>query len=139
MAEKQLDPTTCYNFSFFKEIMKELRRVDDNIVPRLNSTDVHSETACADFFKQLAGAYEKREKAINYCLKVMDDEIQKKNKLLEEDPDDYDTRSSVFTDESKRRMIANELVVEDIVRDRTLQVFKNKCRVFDTSSLSLKA
>lgn len=50
--------------------MKELRRVDDNIIPRLNSTDTHSEKACADFFKELADAYSKREQAVNYCLKV---------------------------------------------------------------------
>lgn len=92
---------------------------------------------------------------------VMDEQIEKKNKLLEEDPDDFDTKSSLFTDESKvrmqwnskatervcklfllfrqRRMIANELVVEDIVRERSLQVFRSKCKVFDTSSLELKS
>ena len=36
-------------------------------------------------------------------------------------------------------MIANELVVEDIVRARSLQVFKTKCKIFDTSSLELKS
>ncbi|KAL1932809.1 hypothetical protein VTP01DRAFT_8487 [Rhizomucor pusillus] len=139
MAEKSLSPSTCYNLSFFKEIMKELRRVDDNIIPRLNSTDTHSQKACGQFFAELAEAYKKREEAVNYCLKVMDEQIEKKNKLLEEDPDDFDTKSSLFTDESKRRMIANELVVEDIVRERSLQVFRSKCKVFDTSSLELKS
>lgn len=50
--------------------MKELRRVDDNIIPRMNATDTHSEKACGQFFHQLAEAYQKRETAINYCLKV---------------------------------------------------------------------
>ncbi|KAI9025348.1 caffeine-induced death protein 2 [Phycomyces nitens] len=139
MAEKELNQNTCFNFSFFKDMMKELRRVDDNIVPRLNSTDTHSETACADFFKQLSTAYAKREHAINYCLKTMDDVIDSKYKKLQEDPDDYDTQSSLYSDESKRRMVANELMVEDIVRERTLQVFKSKCRIFDTSSLTIKS
>ncbi|KAI9490781.1 caffeine-induced death protein 2 [Zychaea mexicana] len=138
MAEKQLNPSTCYNLSFFKEIMKELRRVDDNIIPRMNSTDTHSEKACGEFFSQLAQSYRKRENAVDYCLKVMDEQIEKKTKLLEEDPDDYETKSSLFSDETKRRMIANELVVEDIVRARSLQVFKTKCKVFDTSSLEVK-
>lgn len=35
-------------------------------------------------------------------------------------------------------MIVNELIVEDIVRERTIQVFKTKCRVFDVSSLQTK-
>ncbi|CAO3650293.1 unnamed protein product [Cunninghamella blakesleeana] len=138
MSDKPLNPSTCYNLSFFKEIMKELRRVDDNIIPRLNSTDTHSEGACADFFKQLSSAYRKREQAVDYCLKVIDAEIEAKNKKLQEDPDDYEVQSGLFSDETKRRMVANELVVEDIVRERTIQVFKSKCRVFDVSSLQTK-
>lgn len=31
----------------------------------------------------------------------MDEQIAKKIKLLEEDPDDYDTQSSLFSDETK--------------------------------------
>lgn len=31
----------------------------------------------------------------------MDEQIEKKNKILEEDPDDFETKSSLFTDESK--------------------------------------
>jgi hypothetical protein len=141
-------------------MMKELRRVDDNIILGLNSTDTHSENACGEFFNRLATAYRKREQAVDYCLKVMDDEIDRKTILLQQDPDDYDTQSSIFSDETKvkaplclhnlhvsdlcllfsqqRRMIANELVVEGIVRDRTLQIFKSKCRVFDVSSLQTK-
>ncbi|CAO3653063.1 unnamed protein product [Cunninghamella echinulata] len=138
MSDKALNPSTCSNFSFFKDMMKELRKVDDNIILRLNSTDTHSENACGDFFKQLSSAYRKREEAVDYCLKVLDTEIEAKNKKLQEDPDDYDVQTGLFSDETKRRMIANELIVEDIVRERTIQVFKTKCRVFDVSSLQTK-
>lgn len=31
----------------------------------------------------------------------MDEQIEKKNKKLEEDPDDFDTKSSLFTAESQ--------------------------------------
>ena len=31
----------------------------------------------------------------------MDEQIGKKTKLLEEDPDDFDTKSSLFSDETK--------------------------------------
>ena len=55
----------------FIEIMKELRRVDDNIIPRMNMTDTHSEKACGEFFSQLAESYRKRENAVDYCLKVL--------------------------------------------------------------------
>lgn len=51
-------------------MMKEYRRVDDNIILRMNTTDTHSEAGCGEFFKQLADAYQKREDTVNYCLKV---------------------------------------------------------------------
>lgn len=37
------------------------------------------------------------------------------------------------TNIKKRRMINNEFTVEDIVRERSLTVFKNKCRIFHIS------
>lgn len=85
--------------------MKELRRVDDNIILGLNSTDTHSENACGEFFTRLATAYQKREGAVDYCLKVMDSEIDRKSALLQQDPDDLDIQSSLFGDETKVRRI----------------------------------
>ncbi|KAG0749468.1 hypothetical protein G6F57_003346 [Rhizopus arrhizus] len=115
--------------------MKELRKVDDNVINRLNSTSTQTEGACANFFKQMSEAYMTRDETINYCLKLMDDELDKKNKKLQEDPDDFDVKNSIFTQESIRQSISNERFVEEIVRERTLQVFKTKCRLVDTSSL----
>lgn len=50
--------------------MKELRRVDDNAINRLNSTSTQADSVCSDFFKQISEAYAKRDEAIDYCLKV---------------------------------------------------------------------
>ncbi|KAG2193347.1 caffeine-induced death protein 2 [Mucor mucedo] len=135
MSSKELSPATCFNFSFFKDFMKELRRVDDNVINRLNSNGTHAEGVCSDFFKQMTEAYAKRDEAINYCLKLMDEDLDKKNRKLQEDPDDFEVKNSIFTQESVRQSISNERYVEEIIRDRTLQVFKNKCRAFDTTSL----
>ncbi|KAI8336195.1 caffeine-induced death protein 2 [Chlamydoabsidia padenii] len=138
MSDKPLIPSTCFNFSFFKEMMNELRRVDDNIILGLNSTNTHSEHACGDFFNRLATSYKRREDAVDYCLKVMDSEIDRKSSLLQQDPDDLDIQSDLFADETKRRLIDNEMIVEGIVRDRTLEVFKSKCRIFDITPLQPK-
>ncbi|ORX89244.1 hypothetical protein K493DRAFT_410551 [Basidiobolus meristosporus CBS 931.73] len=129
MAEEQtLNPNLCYNLTYFKDLMKGLRKIDDNIMLQMNTTNIHSEDSCATFFGQLSEAYKKREHTIQYCLKVMDEELAMKQKELHDDPDDYDVRDSIYTTESQRRMIHNELVVEDIVRDRSLKVFREKCR-----------
>ena len=54
----------------FVDKMREMRRIDDNIMLRLNATDTHSKESCAGFFKQLADAYTKRQHAIDTCLQV---------------------------------------------------------------------
>ncbi|KAI8639568.1 caffeine-induced death protein 2 [Parasitella parasitica] len=133
--KRELTPSICFNFSFFKDFMKEFRKVDDNIINRLNSTSTQSEGVCGEFFKQMSEAYAQRDQAIDYCLKLMDEELDKKNKKLQEDPDDFDVKNSIFTQESMRQSVSNERYVEEIIRERTLQVFKNKCRAFDVSSL----
>ncbi|CAG8474696.1 327_t:CDS:2 [Paraglomus occultum] len=112
------------------DLMKEYRKIDDNIMLRMNTTDTHSETSCKEFFKHLSEAYARREKAIDSCLKILDARLEKQQKIIEDDPYNSDVKNQIFVDETKRRMIANEYVVEDIVRERSLTVFKNKCRKF---------
>ena len=54
-----------------KDIMKDMRKVDNNIILKTQFHQTQIEKcACADFFKQLAEAYKKREDAVNYCLQV---------------------------------------------------------------------
>ncbi|CAO0802156.1 unnamed protein product [Mucor circinelloides] len=133
--KRELTPSICFNFSFFKDFMKEFRKVDDNIINRLNSTSTQAEGVCGEFFKQMSEAYAQRDQAIDYCLKLMDEDLDKKNRKLQEDPDDFDIKNSIFTQESMRQSVSNERYVEEIIRERTLQVFKNKCRAFDVTSL----
>lgn len=106
--------------------MKEFRKVDDNIINRLNSTSTQAEGVCGEFFKQMSEAYAQRDQAIDYCLKVcrmkedalrvhvwrccgnqlMDEDLDKKNRKLQEDPDDFDIKNSIFTQESMVMYIA---------------------------------
>ncbi|KAF9947818.1 Coiled-coil domain-containing protein 58 [Mortierella alpina] len=123
--------TTCYNLSKFRATMKSFRVLDDNIMLRLNETNTHAEAACASFFKELVAAYQKRDASIKFCLETMDKNIAAKKEKLYQDPDDYTLKDSIMTDESKRQIIANESVVEDIVRGRSLKAFQEKCALFD--------
>ncbi|KAF8968212.1 hypothetical protein BGZ46_010919, partial [Entomortierella lignicola] len=123
--------TTCYNLSKFRATMKSFRVLDDNIMLRLNETNTHDEPACANFFNELVAAYQKRDASIKYCIETMDKNIAAKKQKLYEDPDDYTLKDSIMTDESKRQIIANENVIEDIVRGRSLKAFQEKCALFD--------
>ncbi|KAJ1646314.1 hypothetical protein IWQ61_010214 [Dispira simplex] len=128
---REINRSTCINLSYFKEYLRELRKIDDNIMLRLNRTNTHSQAACADFLQQLAKAYTTREHAIKYCLDVIDEQLEAKSKSLGENPDDYVVKNSLYYDETKRRMIHNETTVEEIVRERSFRVFRDRCRFFD--------
>ncbi|KAJ1972227.1 hypothetical protein H4R35_004794 [Dimargaris xerosporica] len=130
MAQQDITANTCRNLSHFKEYMKELRRLDDNIMIRLNSTNTHSAAACAELFERLSQAYIRREKAINYCLEVLDGQLTAKQQALDHGMGNASARSALYADDTKRRMIANEFTVEDIVRERSLRVFRDRCRLF---------
>ncbi|CAG8496435.1 3370_t:CDS:2 [Ambispora leptoticha] len=60
----------------------------------------------------------------------MDEELIQKQQKYEDDPFNSNLKNEMFVTESKRRMIANETAVEEIVRERSINLFKNKCRLF---------
>jgi len=97
----EVNAETCYNLSYFKDVIREFRKIDDNIILKMNTTNTHSKAACADFFKELADAYQKREYVIDKCLKILDSEMEKKQKALDDDPFDRNLKNQMFVDESK--------------------------------------
>ncbi|KAI9277786.1 hypothetical protein BY458DRAFT_432732 [Sporodiniella umbellata] len=48
----------------------------------------------------MSEAYKKRDETIDYCLKFMDQELDKANKVLQEDPDDFSVKNHIYTQES---------------------------------------
>ncbi|KAJ2365965.1 hypothetical protein IW150_006070 [Coemansia sp. RSA 2607] len=115
--EVEMSVRTCLNMSHFKATMRELRKVDDNIVIRMNTTNTASGDECQAFFRVLQTAYARREHDIAYCLSVLD-------KKLSESP-------RKLSLESQRDWVASERSVENIVRKRTLDVFRSRCKFFE--------
>ncbi|KAJ1921328.1 hypothetical protein H4219_000644 [Mycoemilia scoparia] len=120
----ELDPSICHNISIFRDIMKRLRKVDDNIILQVNNTNSTSPDACRALFEVMANAYTRREEAIRYCTGIIDDDI---NELKAKDKND----SQIYSKEMLKQWVLNERFVEDIVRDRSLSVFKSRCQVFN--------
>ncbi|CAG8745461.1 13648_t:CDS:2, partial [Acaulospora morrowiae] len=115
MNKVEVNPNLCHNLTYFKasfskrgqiishiqlcsyifiDLMKEYRKIDDNIMLRMNTTNTHSEKACAQFFQQLADAYSQREQ-------ILDKGLEEKQKALDDDPYDSDLKNQMFVDESK--------------------------------------
>ncbi|KAJ2604773.1 hypothetical protein H4R99_001597 [Coemansia sp. RSA 1722] len=116
-SDIEINARVCLNMSHFKATMRELRKVDDNIILRMNSTNTASTKECLALFRVLQTAYARREHDISYCLGVL-------NQKLAESP-------KSFLLESQRDWIDNEKSVEDIVRKRSLDVFNSRCKYFD--------
>lgn len=90
------------------DVLKQLRKVDDNIIHQLNSqlsNTPSSEKAqhCSQLFDQLRQAYAKREQLIEGCLKYMDDEIHSLQEKLElsDSRSEETLRESIYSEQGK--------------------------------------
>ncbi|TPX59656.1 hypothetical protein SpCBS45565_g07671 [Spizellomyces sp. 'palustris'] len=130
MMDPTINPSVCEDFSIFKRVLKDLRSLDDNVVPRLNALITRSvdlNKSCRAFYEQLDESYRHRERLISKCKHLTDERIATKRKQLEEQPNDTDLKLSIQADEAKARAINAEFTVEEILRERTSEVFKARC------------
>jgi len=134
-----VSPSTCHDLSLFKELMKEYRKLDDSIVVRLNRTNAQfrdrqrtgetnnlkgnvDDQTCAYMWQQLVENWKRRAEIIEYCVSVVDQP---------NDPSSQRTSSAtMFAEDVKRNQVRNEVVVETIVRQRTLDAFRSRCKYF---------
>ncbi|WFD35835.1 hypothetical protein MCUN1_002703 [Malassezia cuniculi] len=92
---------------------------------------------CAKFWQQLVSVWSGREDAIKYCIATVG---TSRTPTIADDPDlrlDSDARPapavqsrSEQMDEFIERQMRNELAIEQIIRQRSLEAFKERCRAF---------
>ncbi|CAE6439555.1 unnamed protein product [Rhizoctonia solani] len=132
--------------------MKEYRKLDDSVTMRMNRNlaqfrdiDRHrssrsgspqlQDESCLHFWKELVANWENRTEIVNYCVGVVDASMEaKRQSLAGQDPkldENRRTASSLYTDEVKRNQMRNELTVEVIIRQRSLDAFKSRCKFFE--------
>ncbi|KAG1754029.1 caffeine-induced death protein 2-domain-containing protein [Suillus paluster] len=144
-----VSPSTCHNLSVFKDLLREYRRLDDTITMRLNRTNAQfrdrdragtngkgniQDQACAHMWKELVENWKRRTEMINYCVNNVDQSMEGKRKSLTSEEGDAraqrKTQAAMFADEVKRNQVRNELAVEKIVRQRSLDAFESRCQYF---------
>ncbi|KAI0347198.1 hypothetical protein BDW22DRAFT_503602 [Trametopsis cervina] len=142
-------PSTCHNLSLFKDIMSQYRKLDDTIIMSLNRTNAKfrdlerigaskgnvQDQACAHLWKDLVENWTRRTEIVNYCVSVVDQSLEEKRASLQSVDDDPAAQRKIkgllYADEVKRNQFHNELAVEKIVRNRSLQAFNSRCRYFE--------
>ncbi|CAL1700955.1 unnamed protein product [Somion occarium] len=130
--------------------MKEYRKLDDSITMRLNRTTAQfrdrdrlglggketiQDQACAYMWKELVENWKRRTEIIEYCVGVVDKSMEEKKLTLQQESTvpavQRQIQGALYAEEVKRNMIHNELTVEQIVRNRSLDAFRSRCKYFE--------
>ncbi|PSS05376.1 hypothetical protein PHLCEN_2v3865 [Hermanssonia centrifuga] len=132
--------------------MNQYRKLDDSITMRLNRTNAQfrdldrlgvthgnvQDQACAHLWKDLVENWKRRTEIIEYCVTVVDQSKEEKQESLEktdaEPSAQRKIRAELYSEQVKRNQINNELSVEKIVRNRSLDAFRSRCKFFEPPS-----
>ncbi|CAG0904301.1 unnamed protein product [Darwinula stevensoni] len=128
---------SCHDFLEFQDVLKKMRVMDDKIVYALNTSiptdsfkgQINPETTCKDLYEQLQKNYSAREAAIKRCLGVVLTDVSDIKRQREKDPDNINLLKELRKQQTKLRLMQSELNVEEVVKDRTLKVFYERCRL----------
>ncbi|KAF8195903.1 caffeine-induced death protein 2-domain-containing protein [Mycena galopus ATCC 62051] len=142
--------STCTEISSFKELLREYRKLDDSINMRLNRETAMvrdqerngggrpgkgsvQDQACANLWHELASNWRRRKTIIEYCVGAADQSKEEKQKTAQAEEDPTKRRAieaTMFADDVKRNQVRDELSIDTIVRKRSLDVFRSRCRYF---------
>jgi len=114
-----------------------MRTIDDKIIYALNTTiptnsfkgQVNTTNQCKELYDQLQDAYQKRDKVIKRCIT----EVSQKVKTLKDERSSQPEGDTKITkllrkEQTKLRLMQSEVNIEEVVKDRSLKCFYEKCR-----------
>lgn len=128
----------CEDFLQFQDTLKKMRDVDDKIVYILNSSlptasfkpEVGPVAVCQDLYSQLGTSYSNRSNQINKCIHNSAERIRSLKSQYETDDNNIDVLKKLKKEQNKLRMLKTEVNVEEVLKERTLKVFNDRCRNF---------
>ncbi|XP_070189639.1 protein MIX23-like isoform X2 [Littorina saxatilis] len=113
-----------------------MRLIDDKIVYALNTSiptqsfegKVDASKECKRLYEELEESYMSREKAIKKCISKVSEDVNKLRVAKMANPDDGDILKTLRKNQTKLRLMQVELNVEEVVKDRSLKIFYERCR-----------
>ncbi|XP_032235487.1 protein MIX23 [Nematostella vectensis] len=131
----ELKRMSCHDFREFKEALKVLRLIDDKIIYKLNTSvptasfegEVNAEKRCRDLYGELLQGYSSRESAIKGCIHEVSNNIRDLREKREQDPDSNEFSKKLRNEQTMLRLMQSELLVEEVVKERSLKVFNERC------------
>lgn len=68
-SQLEINDQTCADFVYFRKIMRDMRRPDDNISHLLNKIDTNDPDSCAKLWNDMRSLHKERETALEFCIK----------------------------------------------------------------------
>ncbi|XP_041717344.1 protein MIX23 [Coregonus clupeaformis] len=130
----------CEDFSMFQEVLKVMRNIDDRIVHSLNTTvptvsfsgRVDASQTCRQLYESLMEAHLSRDRAIKTCIGQTSEVVDQLREQRAKDGDNMTTIKLLRKEQTKLKLMRSELNVEEVVNDRSLKVFSERCRTHYT-------
>ncbi|KAB7496389.1 Coiled-coil domain-containing protein 58 [Armadillidium nasatum] len=119
-------------------LLKEMRAIDDKIIYQLNlATPTASfrkeedpTENCKELFSHLEKTYKDRSTLITNCLDEFRSNVRGLAEKFSTNKDDYILHRKLRSEQSKVRELQSELTIEEIIRQRSLKAFEEKCKLF---------
>ncbi|NP_001158606.1 coiled-coil domain-containing protein 58 [Oncorhynchus mykiss] len=129
----------CEDFSMFQDVLKVMRNIDDRIVHSLNTTvptvsfsgRVDASQTCRQLYESLMEAHLSRDRAIKTCIAQTSEVVGQLREQRTKDGD-MTTVKLLRKEQTKLKLMRSELNVEEVVNDRSLKVFSERCRTHYT-------
>ncbi|XP_034025359.1 coiled-coil domain-containing protein 58 [Thalassophryne amazonica] len=131
---------SCEDFSMFQEVLKVMRTIDDRIVYALNTTvptvsfsdKVDATQRCKELYESMMEAHQRRDKAIKSCIAQTSEVVGQLREERAKDNDNLELIKQLRKEQTKLKLMQSELNVEEVVNDRSLKVFRERCRIHYT-------
>ncbi|CAL8312483.1 unnamed protein product [Merluccius merluccius] len=130
----------CEDFSMFQEALKAIRTIDDRIVHSLNTTvptvsfsgKVDATQTCQQLYQSMMEAHLSRDKAIKACIAQTSEVVGHLREERTKDADNLAVLKQLRKEQTKLKLMQSELNVEEVINDRSLKVFNERCRTHYT-------
>ncbi|XP_016296732.1 coiled-coil domain-containing protein 58-like [Sinocyclocheilus anshuiensis] len=131
----------CEDFSMFQEVLKVMRTIDDRIVHALNTTvptasfsgKVDATQTCKELYESLMEAHLSRDRAIKSCITETSAVVGQLREERAKDSDNLSIIKQLRKEQTKLKLMQSELNVEEVVNDRSMKVFNERCRIHYTT------
>ncbi|KAL1233971.1 Protein MIX23 [Trichinella spiralis] len=137
-APKFSENLPCRDYLEFTEALEKMRQIDNKIIFELNMTiptnsfsqNMDLSERCKGLYQKLRNAYDIRQAAIVKCIGESQTSILKYKSEMKElkDLDAVKLKKKLRSEEAKLKSLQSELNVEEVIKERSMKVFYERCR-----------